>query len=192
MTSETLKGAKCLEEIFVPNNIVDLGPADLVIAPQFDSIADVIKLKVYEREHFFQNPNPADNQTQIAQYSICPSCFNQAIADIQGLYTGWSKINRTQSIKVIGIHNQDPNTLLIQFSHGERYFIYHRCPRIKIEMVSEELFGKKHYLRQRSLSSNDEQYLISLLKFMPKTKKAISFYPHRTYHRLTRVRKHLS
>lgn len=181
-----------MEEIVVPNNIVDLGPVDLVIVSQFESIADVIKLKVYEREHFFLNPNPADNQTQIAQYSICSSCFTQAVTEIQDLYAGWSKIDKTQPIKIIGIHNQDPNTLIIQFSQGERYFIYHRCPKINIEMVSEELFGKKHYLRQRSISNEDEQHLISLLRFMPKTKKAISFYPHRPSHRLTRVLKHLS
>lgn len=179
-------------EKFVPNRIIDLGPVNLVIVSLLDSTPDVIKLKVYEREHYYINPNPADNQAQLAQYSICPSCFTQAVAEIQDLYAGWSKIDKTQPIKIIGIHNQDRHTLLIQFSHGERYFIYHRCPRINIEMVSEELFGKKHYLRQRPLSNDDEQYLISLLKFTPKTKKAISFYPHRTFSRFTRVQKHLS
>ena len=177
-----------MEKINVPNRIIDLGPIDLVIVSLLDSSANVIKLKVYEREHFFVNPNPTDNQAQIAQYSICPSCFTQAIAEIQELYMGWSRIDKNLAMKIIGIHNQDPNTLFIQFSYGEQYFIYQRCPKINIESVYEELFGKKHHLRQRSLSYMDEQYLISLLRFIPRTKKEISFYP-RTSSRFTRARK---
>lgn len=181
-----------MEEILVPNRIIDLGHADLVLVSQLDSISQVIILRVYEREYFFENPNPADNEAHIAQYSICPSCFAQAVDEIQGLYAGWSKLDKTQSMKIIGIHNQDPNLLLIQFSYGERYFIYERCPKANTEVVFEELFGKKHYLRQRSISSDDEQYLISLLRFMPKTKKAISFYPHKISSRFRHIRKHLS
>lgn len=180
-----------MEEIFVPNRVIDLGPVDLVIVSLLESTTNVIKLKVYEREHFLKNPNPADNQAQIAQYSICPSCFSQAITEIQDLYAGWSKIDKTQSVEIIGIHNQDPNILFIQFSHGEQYFIYQRCPKLNFESIQEELFGKKHALRQRSLSSDDEHYLISMLRFLPKTKKAISFYP-RTWSRFTRARRHLS
>jgi len=187
-----LKGAKCLNEIFVSDRIFDLGPVNLVIVSRLDNTSNVIKLKVYEREHYFRNLSPTDNLTHIAQYSICPSCFTQAVHEIQELYAGWSKIDKTQSLQIIGIHNQDPKILLIQFSHGERYFIYQRCPKANIEMVREELFGKKHHLRQRSLCYDDEQYLISLLRFMPKTKKAISFYPHKPSSRLTRARKHLS
>lgn len=179
-----------MEGIFLSNRIIDLGPVDLVIVSLLDSPSNVIKLKVYERENFFVNPRPAENQTHIAQYTICPSCFTQAVKEIQELYVGWSKIDKSLSLKIVGIHNQDPNTLIIQFSHGERYFIYQRSPMINIECVYEELFGKQHHLRQRSLSSIDEQYLISLLRFTPKTKKAISFYPS-TSSRFKRSRKHL-
>lgn len=181
-----------MEEILVPNRIIDLGPVDLVIVSQLDSTSEALKLKVYEREHFFENPNPTDNQAQIAEYSICPSCFTQAITEIQNLYAGWSKIDKTQPMQIIGIHNQDPNTLFIQFSQGERFFIYQRCPKLNLEIVSEELFGKKHHLRQRSVSRDDEQHLISMLRFLPKTKKAISFYPHRMSSRFKHIRKHLS
>jgi len=178
-----------LEEIFSPNSIIDLGPVDLVIVPQVDSAPNVIQLKVYEREHFFLNPNPAVNQTQIAVYSICSSCFTQAVAEIRDLYAGWSKIDRTEPTKLIGIHNQNPNTLYIQFSLGERYFIYKRCLTLNRDMVYEELFGKKHNLSRRSLNSEDEQYLISRLRFMPKAKNAISFYAFKAH---IRTRRHFA
>lgn len=178
-----------MEEIFSPNSIIDLGPVDLVIVPQLDSTPDVIMLKLYERDHFFANPNSATNQNQIAEYSIFPSYFIQAVAELRDLYAGWSKIDKTESTKLIGIHNQNPNTLYIQFSLGERYFTYKRCLTLNRDLVYEELFGKKHTLRHRSLSSEDEQYLISKLRFMPKSKKAISFYPYKAQ---TRARRHYS
>lgn len=171
-----------MEEIFSPNSIIDLGPVDLVIVSQLDSTPDVIKLKVYERESFFTNPNPATNQEQIAEYSIGSNYFTQAVAEIRDLYAGWSKIDKTKLTKLIGIHNQNPKTLHIQFSLGERYFIYKRCLLLNKETVYEELFGKKHNLRQRALNSEDEKFLISLLRFMPKTKKAISFYPQKGHY----------
>jgi len=178
-----------LEEIFSPNSVIDLGPADLVIVPQLDSVPDVMKLKVYEREHFFVNPDPAVNQEQIAEYSICSSCFSQAVTEIRDLYAGWSKIDRTEPTKLIGIHNQNPSILYIQFSLGERYFIYKRCLTLNREMIFEELFGKKHNLSRRPLSSEDEQYLISKLRFMPKTKNAISYYARQAH---IRTRRHFA
>jgi len=137
-----LKGAKRLQEIFSPKSIIDLGPADLVIAPQLESVADVIKLKVYEREHYFLNPNSIFNEGQLAEYLTCSSCFSQAVAEIRELYEGWSKIDKTEPAKVIGIHNQNPKILYIQFSHGKRYFIYKRCLTFNRDMGFEELFGK--------------------------------------------------
>lgn len=178
-----------MEEIFTPDSIIDLGPVDLVIVPLLDSDPDVIKLKLYEREHYFVNPNPTFNQDQLTEYTISSSYFTQAIAEIRDLYAGWSKIDKTEPTKVIGIHNQNPNILFIQFSHGERYFIYKRCLTLNREMIFEELFGKKHNLSRRSLNSEDEQYLISKLRFMPKTKNAISFYNHKA--RL-RTRRHFA
>jgi len=178
-----------LEKIFSPNGIIDLGPANLVIVSQLDSEPDATKLKVYERENFFANPNPADNDEQIAEYSIYSNCYNQAIAEIRDLYEGWTRIDKTKPTKVIGIHNQNPKILYIQFAQGERYFIYKRCLTINKDMVYEELFGKKHSLSRRSLSSEDEQYLISKLRFMPKTKNAISFYAFKAH---LRTRRHFA
>ena len=178
-----------MEEIFLPNNVIDLGPVNLVIVPHSAFAPEVIKLKVYEREHFFVNPDPAVNQDQIAEYSICSSCFTQAVAEIRDLYEGWSKIDKTEPTKLIAIHNQNPNILYIQFSHGERYFIYKRCLTINKDMVYEELFGRKHNLSRRSLSSEDEQYFISMLRFMPKAKNALSFYAFRAQ---KRTRRHFS
>lgn len=166
-----------MEEIHA--NIIELVPEYLVIVSQLEPAINVIAIKVYEREHFFVNPNPLVNGEQIAQYSICPGCFNQTITEIRDIYAGWSKIDKTKPTKLIGIHNQDPKTLYIQFSLGERYFTYKRSLALNREVVYEELFGKKHNCRQRALSSDDEQYLISKLRFMPKTKKAISFYPYK-------------
>ena len=160
-------------------NIIELVPEYLVIASQSEPTINSIKIKVYEREHFFVNPNPLDNEEQIAQFSICPGNFDQTVTEIRDMYAGWSKIDKTQSTKLIGIHNQDPKTLYIQFSLGERYFTYKRCLILNSEVVYEELYGKKNSCKQRALSSDDEQYLISKLRFMPKTKKAISFYPYK-------------
>jgi hypothetical protein len=187
-----LRGAKCLDEISVPASIIELRPEDLVIVSQLEPTTNVIRIMVYEREHFLVIPNPSANQELIAQFSICLSCFTQTVAEILDMYTGWSKIDKTQPTKLIGIHNQDPNTLYIQFSLDQRYFVYERCLGLNREMVNEELFGKKHNFRQRALCSDDEQYLISKLRFMPKTKKAISFYPQKASIRLAHTRSLLS
>lgn len=184
-----LKGGKRLEKIFSPNSIIDLGPANLVIVPLLNSNLDTTTLKVFEREHYFANPSPPLNDDQIAVYSICSSCYDQAVEDIRNLYEGWSKIDKTETTNVIGIHNQNPRILYIQFSHGERYFIYKRCLTINKDMVYEELFGKKQSLSRRALSSEDEQYLISKLRFMPKTKNAISFYAFKAH---IRTRRHFA
>lgn len=177
-----------MEEI-LQNRIIDLGPVELVIVPQLDSASDIIKLKVYEREHFFPNPNPVINQSQIAEYSVYPNKLSDAVTEIKDLYGGWSKIDKSYLTKVIGIHNQNPRILYIQFSHGERYFIYKRCLSANREMVFEELFGRQHGLNRRPLSSEDEQYLIAKLRFMPKTKNAISFYSFKPQ---KRTRRHFS
>ena len=179
-----------MEEIHA--SVIELVPEYLVIVSQLEPALNVIKIKVYEREHFFVNPNPLVNEEQMALYSICPSCFNQTITEIRDIYAGWSKIDKTQPTKLIGIHNQDPKTLYIQFSLSERYFTYKRCLLLNNEGVSEELFGKKHDCRQRALSREDEQYLISTLRFMPKTKKAISYYPYKVPFGHTYIRRRLS
>jgi len=165
-----------LEEI---QNIIELVPEYLLIAWQLELTTNVIQIKVYDQEHFFHNPNPLTNKHQIDQYSICLSCFDQTITEIRDIYTGWSRIDKTQPLKLIGIHNQDPRTLYIQFSLGERYFTYKRSLALNREVVYEELFGKKHNYRQRALTSEDEQYFISTLRFMPKTRKAIGFYSYK-------------
>ena len=172
-------------------SILELVPEDLVVATQLGPATNLITIKVYEREHFFDNPNPSENLAQIDHYSISPDILDQAVAEIQDLYIGWSKIDKTQPTDLIGIHNQDPSRLYIQFSLDQRYFIYKRCLTINREMVREELFGRKHYLRLRALSHEDEQYLISRLRFMPKTKKAISFYSKKSYG-CTHAKRHLS
>lgn len=168
-----------MKVISLPTSI-RLEPEDLVLVSQLTP-ANLIMIKVYEWDHFFLNPDPLVNQEHVAQYTICPECFNKAIAEIQGMYAGWSKINKEQPIKLIGIHNQDPKSLFIQFSLGQRYFVYQRLITIRRETVFEELFGKKDNFRLRPLCSDDEQYLISNLKFMPKAKKAISFYPYNSH-----------
>ncbi|WP_139024219.1 hypothetical protein [Desulfosporosinus sp. OT] len=179
-----------MEEI--NTSIVELVPEYLVIVSQLEPTLNIIRIKVYDRELFFVNPNPLVNENQLGQYSICPSCYNQTVSEIRDMYAGWSKIDRTQPMKLIGIHNQDPKNLYIQFSLGERCFIYERSLELHREVVYEELFGKKHNHRQRALSSDDEKYLVSKLRFLPKTKKAISFYPFKATSGHTYIRRHLS
>lgn len=175
-----------MDEIRLSNRIIDLGSIGLIIVPLGDSSLNVIKLKVYERENFFSNPIPDINQTQIAEFSTSANSFSKAVVEIQELYDGWAKIDKSETTTIIGIHNQNPNVLYIQFSHGERYFIYKRCLTLSKEMIYEELFGKKHNVSRRSLNHEDEQYLISKLRFMPKTKNAISFYSYKPQKRAKR------
>lgn len=78
--------------------------------------------------------------------------------------------------KLIGIHNQDPMTLFVQFSVGERYYIYERDCVTKSESVKEENFGVNKYYRQ-DLNSVDEKILLGMIMFYPKIKRAISDYP---------------
>jgi len=181
-----------LEAISVPASIIELCPEELVIVSQSEPATNVITIMVYERERFFVDPNPTVNREIIAQYSICLGCFTQTIAEVRDMFVGWSKIDKTQPTKLIGIHNQDPSTLYIQFALDERYFVYERCLGLNREMVNEELFGKKHNFRQRALSSDDEQYLITRLRFMPKTRKAINSYPHKARSSFTHTRSPLS
>lgn len=180
-----------MKELSEHTSILELEPEGLVIVAQFKPSHRVVTIKIYERNDFFQNPKPQENQAQITEYSICPSCFTEAISDIRDMYTGWSKINSKLPTKLIGIHNQDHNTLYIQFCLGQRYFIYERSLKFYKETVLEELFGKKHHLRLRAISHEDEQYLISMLRFMPKTKKAIAFYPFKTRYYLNRKHRSL-
>ncbi len=158
-------------------SILELVSEGLVIASQLEPATYAITVKVYERDHFFNNPDPSVNLAQIDSYSICPNSLNQTVAEIRAMYEGWCKIDKTQPTELIGIHNQEQSILYIQFSLGQRYFIYTRCLVINSEMVKEELFATKHNFRHRALSHVDEQYLISKIRFMPKTKKAISSYP---------------
>lgn len=181
-----------MDKLSERTDIVELGPEDLVIVAQWVSSSAVIQIKVYERKYFSFNPDPSLNHDPIARYSVCPSCFTQGFTDITNMYTGWAKINKTLPAKLIGIHNQDRNTLYIQFSLGQRYFVYERCPNSHKETVQEELFGMKHNLRLRALRPEDERFLIATLRFMPKAKKAISFYPHKVYYDLARSHSSLS
>jgi len=85
------------------------------------------------------------------------------------------QLDRDHELKLIGIHNQDPDALYIQFSVGDRYFIYERLIRSKSECIQEQLFGTKEGYRH-SLGDEDEQFLINRLRFMPKTKRVFSDY----------------
>jgi len=78
--------------------------------------------------------------------------------------------------QIIGIHNQDPLALFVQFSVGDRYFIYERDCLKKSESVQEELFEKKAYNRQ-ILNDRDEQILLGKIIFNPKIKRVIKDYP---------------
>ncbi|AET69981.1 hypothetical protein Desor_4576 [Desulfosporosinus orientis DSM 765] len=167
-------------------SIIDLGSINLVLVPRLNSALEVIQLKVYEREGYFLNPNPEVNESQIAEYSICSSCYTQGISEIRDLYEGWARIDKAEPVTLIGIHNQNPNILYIQFSLGDQYFMYKRCLLSNKEMIYEELFGKKPHLRWRSLNKEDEQYLMAKLRFMPKAKNAISFYTYSAQKRIRR------
>jgi len=181
-----------LNKIVSTATILELVPEDLVIVSQFEPASCVMAIKVYERDCFFENPDPSLNQAQIDQYSICPSNLSQAISEISNLYKGWAKINKTKPPELIGIHNQALSILYIQFAIDQRYFIYQRCLTINREMVYEELFGRKHNFHLRALCHEDEQYLISKLRFMPKTKKAISFYSFKKSYGITHAKRYLS
>jgi hypothetical protein len=181
-----------MDKIASTANILELVPEELLIATHLEPDTYVLTIKVYERKRFFDNPDTTVNQEQIDQYSIFPGRLSQAVTEIRDLYKGWAKIDRAQPTELIGIHNQNPSILYIQFSIDQRYFIYKRCLAINREMVNEELFGKKHNSRLRALSHEDEQFLISKLRFMPKTKKAISFYSFKKSYGFTHAKRHLS
>ncbi|KUO62600.1 MAG: hypothetical protein APF84_02305 [Gracilibacter sp. BRH_c7a] len=78
--------------------------------------------------------------------------------------------------QIIGIHNQDPLALFIQFSVGERYYIYERDCVTRFESVKEELYEKKRYGRV-DLDLKDEQVLLGKIMFNPKIKKVMKDYP---------------
>lgn len=82
----------------------------------------------------------------------------------------------TEDTRFIGIHNQDPLALFVQFSIGEHYFIYERDCVAKTESVKEELFEENNFGR-RNLDHLDEQILLGKIKFNPKIKKVIKDYP---------------
>ena len=164
--------------------LIILEAEQLLIIPEQET-EGLVRIKVYEWDHFFYNPDPAVNDSQIAQYSVLAETLDCTLENLKEMYAGWSRINKDASLKLVGIHNQDPQVLFIQFALGERYFIYQRETALSRETVREELFGKKEAFRLRALNPSDEQYLISNLKFIPKAKNAISFYPQSS-------RKHLS
>ncbi|WP_407312795.1 hypothetical protein [Desulfosporosinus sp. SB140] len=180
-----------MEVLFQPESVLLIDPEGLVIVSHWESEKKLILTKVYEREDFLMNPDPYLNEDHLAQYFTCLNCFSAKVAEILEMYAGWSKIDKTQPIKLIGIHNQDPKSLYIQFSLGQRYFVYLRQLKPNYETVSEELFGKKDNFRLRALCPDDEKYLISNLKFIPKSKRAISFYPQ-IPHGLTLTRRYRS
>ena len=181
-----------MDKIASTVSILELAFEDLVIATQLIPSTYGITIKVYERGCFFDNPNPSVNQEQIDQYSIYPGSFMQTIVEIRAMYEGWSRINKIEPIQLIGIHNQNPLILYIQFSLDQRYFIYKRCLATKSEIVNEELFGIKDKFRLRGLNHEDELYLISKLRFMPKTKKVFSFYSLKPSYSFIRTKRHLS
>lgn len=166
-----------MKAVSPPKSILLLDPEGLVLVSHRPLTSNLIITKVYEQEKFLLNPDPCLNTDHLAQYFTCLGCFRETIAGISTMYTGWSRLNKAQPVRLIGIHNQDSNSLYIQFSLGERYFVYLRQLKPNRETVSEELFGRKDCFRLRALCLDDEQYLISNLKFIPKSKKAISFYP---------------
>ncbi len=77
--------------------------------------------------------------------------------------------------QIIGIHNQDPLALFVQFSVGERYYIYERDCVTKSESVKEELF-EENFSRQ-DLDPKDEQLLLGKIMFNPKIKRVSKDYP---------------
>ena len=180
-----------MDKITSSVSILELVHEDLVIATQLEPSTYSITIKIYEREHFYGNPNLSVNQAQIDQYSIYPGSLMQTIAEIRAMYEGWSRITTIDPLELIGIHNQNPQILYVQFLLDQRYFIYKRCLATKSEMVNEELFGRKDQFRLRGLNHEDELYLISKLRFMPKTKKAISFYPMKTTYSCIKTKRHL-
>ncbi|TGE38596.1 hypothetical protein E4K67_11785 [Desulfosporosinus fructosivorans] len=181
-----------MDKIASTTSILELAPEELIIATQLEPSTYVVTVKVYEREHFLANPNLSVNQKQIDLYSIYPGRLIQTFAEIKDKYEGWSKIDKTLPTELIGIHNQDPYILYIQFSINQRYFQYKRCLASSSETVQEELFGRKDHSRLRALCHEDEQYLISKLRFMPKAKKAISFYSLKTSYGFTHAKRHLT
>lgn len=180
-----------MKEISASAGIIELDPEGLVIVWLMEPSTDIVTIVVNEHKLLTVNPNPTANQNHLAKYSICQNCFNQVLGEVQKMFQGWSRIDRTMATRLIGIHNQDPQTLYIQFTLGQRYFIYERCLTQNREIVSEELFGRKHSFRQRGLNSEDELYLISNLRFIPKTRKAINAYPQTTHTNLTHLRSQL-
>ncbi|MDA8226177.1 MAG: hypothetical protein M0T74_00460 [Desulfitobacterium hafniense] len=83
-------------------------------------------------------------------------------------------IQNSPEITIIGIHNEDPRVLYIQFSVGDRYFIYQRNTATKDEHVQELFHGTKDY--KRPMSTQDERLLIGALKFMPLIRKKMAKY----------------
>jgi hypothetical protein len=83
-------------------------------------------------------------------------------------------VDNTESFKLIGIHNQHPAKLFVQFSLGDRYFMYefNRCD--KIELIREQCFETIY--AERRIDPQEEDYLIGKLKFFPKTKRVINEY----------------
>ena len=78
--------------------------------------------------------------------------------------------------QLIGIHNQDPLTLFVQFSVGEHYYIYERDCVSKSESVKEEHFEKSTYYRE-VLDKLNEKTLLGKIMFSPKIKRVIKDYP---------------
>ena len=80
----------------------------------------------------------------------------------------------TEPFKLIGIHNEHPATLYVQFSLGNRYFMYELNKFHKSEHIREQIFETSY--SELSIDPQDEEYLIGKLKFFPKTKRVINEY----------------
>lgn len=83
-------------------------------------------------------------------------------------------MENTEPFKLIGIHNQHPTILFVQFSLGDRYFIYELNRFLKSEQICEQCFTERY--SEVRIDPRDEEYLIAKLKFFPKTKRIISEY----------------
>lgn len=82
-----------------------------------------------------------------------------------------------KTFKIIGIHNEHPATLYIQFSMGERYYIYELSKFRKSEEIREQCFDNSY--SELSIDLQDKEYLIGKLKFFPKTKRVINEYRYK-------------
>lgn len=80
----------------------------------------------------------------------------------------------TEPFKLIGIHNEDPANLYVQFSLGDRYFMYEFNKFTKSEHIHEQCYDSTY--SELKIEPQDEEYLMGKLTFFPKTKHIINEY----------------